>query len=162
MAKLSFTGLDEYIERLNRLGKDSEKLAGKAVYQGAKIVADEMRNAIDALPTDEKFGAQAKPAKGISQRQKQGLLEGFGVAPMANDRGFIHVKLGFHGVNDIRTKAHPGGQPNHVIASAAESGTSFCRKTPFMRKAVAKSKALAEEKMKETLEQEIERIIQEE
>ena len=39
-----------------------------------------------------------------------------------------------------------------MIARIAESGTSFSKKTPFMRKAIQASKKIAEKKMEETFE----------
>ena len=40
MAKITFKGLEEYETLLSRLGKESGRIAGMAVYQGADIVAD--------------------------------------------------------------------------------------------------------------------------
>ena len=80
MAKITFTGIEEYMAALQKLGESTEGIAKKALYEGANIVADEMRAGIDALPTDESWGTQKNPAKGIREKQKQGLQEGFGIS----------------------------------------------------------------------------------
>lgn len=144
---------------LQKLGKSTEEIAKKALYEGANIVADEMRAGIDALPTDESWGTQKNPAKGIREKQKQGLQEGFGISPMQNDNGLINVHVGFSGYNDVKSKKYPSGQPNQMIARVAESGTSFSRKTPFINSAIRKSRKKAEAKMKEIGEEEINKIM---
>lgn len=161
MAKITFTGLEHYMAQLEALEKNSEGIAKQALYEGAKIAADEMRKSIDSIPVQEAWGSKRSPARGIKAKQKKGLQEGFGISSMENDNGRIHVRLGFHGYNDFRTKRYPNGQPNAMIARSVESGTSFLRKTPFVARAVRKTKKLAEARMKEVFESEIEKIMKE-
>lgn len=161
MAKITFTGLEHYMAQLEALEKNSEGIAKQALYEGAKIAADEMRKSIDSIPVQEVWGSKKAPARGIKTKQKKGLQEGFGISSMENDNGRIHVRLGFHGYNDFRTKRYPNGQPNAMIARSVESGTSFLQKTPFTAKAVRKTKRTAEARMKEVFEKEIEKTMKE-
>ena len=50
MATYQFRGLEEYALKLSKLGAATEKVAGKAIFAGAKVVADEVRKNINALP----------------------------------------------------------------------------------------------------------------
>lgn len=159
MAKIEFSGLDVYMKQMEKLGRSSREIAEKALYEGAGIVADEIKAGIENLPTDENWGTQANPARGIKKKQKQGLQDSFGISPIQDDNGFINVLAGFDGYNAIKTKKRPKGQPNQMIARVAESGTSFSQKTPFFNQAVRRSKPAAEKKMKETFEQEINDLI---
>lgn len=161
MAKITFTGLEHYMAQLEALEQSGEAIAKQALYEGAKIAADEMRKSIDDIPIQEEWGTKAEPAKGIRAAQKQGLQEGFGISPMRDDGGFVNTHIGFHGYNSIKTKAYPNGQPNAMIARSVESGTSFLQKSPFVSKAVRKTKNKAESKMKEVFESEIEKIMKE-
>ena len=43
MAKITFKGLEEYELRLSRMGKETTRIAGAAIYEGAAIVADEIK-----------------------------------------------------------------------------------------------------------------------
>lgn len=156
MAKLTITGLDEYIEKLERLGKNSEGIAKQALYEGAGIVADEIRKEVENLPIDEKWGTPEHHTKGIKKKQKKELLNSLGVSKMRNDEGIINVRIGFRGYSSIKTKLYPKGQPNAMIARAVESGTSFSKKIPFSRKAVKRAEVPAREKMKEVFEKGIE------
>ena len=161
MAKIGFSGLDVYVRRLERLSVNSEEITKKALYQGAKVVADTVKEELKNLPTDETWGTESKPAIGIKQEQKDALIESFGISPAQNDDGFINVKLGFDGYNNVVSKKYPDGQPNAMIARIAESGTSFSRKTPFMATAIRRSKKIAEIEMEKIFENETKKILKE-
>lgn len=154
-------GITEYIAQLQALDKSAEEQIGAAVYQGAKIVADEIRKNIKNMPTDEGHGTPQDPVKGVTRKQKAGLLDGLGIAKMKDDNGFIHVKIGMDGYNGVRTKAFPNGQPNALIIRSAETGSSFRQKTPVIAPAVKAKKAEAERKMAEVIEQKIKEVTKE-
>ena len=139
MAKITFKGLEEYERLLSRLGKDSGRIAGMAVYQGADIVADAIRKNIASLP--QRTGGN-----------KRGLESGFGISPMQDDNGYRNVKLGFDGYND-------NGVPNVLMARVFENGTSKVPKHPFVRTAVNASRKQAEAKMAAVLDEEIKKIM---
>lgn len=160
MAKIQFKGLEQYELQLSRLGRDTERIAGAAIYAGAEIVADQIKQNIRSLPIVRGFGTASNPLPGgVTSAQKQGLMDGFGVAPMQNDQGFMNVKLGFDGYNRTRTKKYPQGQPNQLVARGVESGASWKQKHPFVRTAINASRKQAEAKMAEVLDEEIEKIM---
>ena len=161
MAKMKVgTGIDRYIQKLVNLEFASPHTAGKAVYEGAKIVADAIKAEIEALPVEKaRKNSEDDKATGITQRQKDGLRDGFGIATMRQDGSFYNVKLGFHGYNSQKTKKYPSGQPNAMIARAVEGGTSFRKKNPFVSRAVRKVRKQAEKKMAEVVDQEIKKIM---
>lgn len=162
MAAFTFKGLEEYELKLAKLERSTEKIIGKAVYAGAGIVADAVRKNIGSLPIvspKNSFGTATTPISGVTAAQKAGLLDGgFGVSRMQLDNGYYHVKLGFDGYNRTRTKKYPSGQPNILIARSVENGTSFRTKHPFVSPAVRGSRKAAEQKMKEVLDEEINRL----
>lgn len=140
-------GLNSYIEYLQKINAVTDEVIGEAVYEMAKVVADSVRASIQALPTVSNEANIATYKKGysrLSDKEKQGLLDGFGISPLQEDSGFVNVKLGFDGYNSVKTKKYPKGQPNALIARVTESGSSYREKTPFMRPAVNASKKQAE------------------
>ena len=141
-------GLDEYVSKLGDLVFVGETLVGRAIYQGADIVADAVKESINALPKEA-----------CSSIQKTGLQKGFGIARMRNDNGLLNVKIGFAGYNVIKTKTWPKGQPNAMIARSIESGTSWKSKHPFIAPAVRKAKAQAEAAMQKELDKDIKKIM---
>lgn len=140
-------GLNSYIDYLQKINAVTDEVIGEAVYEMAKVVADSVRASIQALPTVSNEANIATYKKGysrLSDKEKQGLLDGFGISPLQEDSGFVNVKLGFDGYNSVKTKKYPQGQPNALIARVTESGSSYREKTPFMRPAVNASKKRAE------------------
>lgn len=162
MAKYQFKGLDEYAAYLEKIQKNTPEILGRGVYEMAGVVADAVRKNIEALPavTDAynikayKEGYKSK----LSQRQKQGLLDGFGISTMEEESGYLHVKLGFDGYNDVKTKKYPKGQPNVLVARSLESGSTYMDKKAFVRPAVRSSEKRAVEKCKVTIDEEIAKI----
>lgn len=148
-------GLDSYISYLKKIDAVTDEAIGEAVYEMAKVVADSVRSGIQALPTVSNEANIATYKKGysrLSDKEKQGLLDGFGISPLQEDSGFINVKLGFDGYNSVKTKKYPQGQPNALIARVTESGSSYRQKTPFMRTAVNASRKEALEKGREAVD----------
>ena len=159
MAKIDFKGIDEYAKALGILWKDSENIVKKAVYEGADIVANEIKQGLRSLPVDERVGTEENPIEGVGRIQKEDLIEGFGLSPMENKDGYINTKAGFNGYGSIKTKKYPKGQPLAMLMRSVESGTSFRKKTPVIRKAVTRARKVAEAKMAETVEEEIKKIM---
>lgn len=158
MARIEMKGLDEYTQAISRLERGMrDKVCGKAVYAGAKIVADRMKEAINALPEGQGYGTTDHPLAGPIRKQKEGLVQSFGITRMRDDNGLRNVKLGFSGYNDTKTKRWPKGQPNAMVARAVERGTSFMKANPFIKKAFNSSKAEALNAMKRAIEENIER-----
>ena len=160
MATIRFSKLRDYELMLGKIGDASKDICGAAIYEGAKIIADEVKSNLNALntTTDELAIMKAKEGEPtyITERAKNGLIKSFGVTPMSQDEsGIYNVKLGFDGYNDVKTKKWTKGQPNQLIARACESGSSAMIKQPFFREAVQKTKKKAESRMAEVLDEKI-------
>lgn len=154
-------GLDNYISYLQKIDAVTDEAIGEAVYEMAKVVADSVRSGIQALPTVSNQANIATYKKGysrLSDEEKQGLLDGFGVSPMQDDGGYINVKLGFDGYNSVKTKKYPQGQPNALIARVTESGSSYREKTPFIRPAVKAVQKEAEQAGQAKIDEKIKSI----
>lgn len=140
MATFKAPDLDKYVRQLERLGKNTDTIIGEAVYDMAKIVADEVHQRLETMPSvpdDEGLAAyRAKTQIPITKAQKWGLVNSFGIASLKNENGYINVKLGFDGYNEVKTRKYPQGQPNALIARSIESGSSARDKYPFIRPAV--------------------------
>ena len=160
MATIRFSKLRDYELMLGKIGDASKDICGAAIYEGAKIIADEVKNNLEALKTvsdaDAIQAAKKEEATYLTIRAKKGLIKSFGVTPMSqDDSGIYNVKLGFDGYNDVKTKKWPKGQPNQLMGGACESGSSAMIKQPFFREAVQKTKKKAESRMAEVLDEKI-------
>lgn len=137
MATIKFNGIDEYMERLQALGAQSQEILETAVYEGAAIVADEVRDRLHAVLSPDATGE---------------LESSLGIAPMRNDRGYVNTRIGFDGYDSK-------GVANQLKANVLESGSSKQPKRPFMRPAVNASRKPAEARMAQVVDQEIEKIM---
>lgn len=161
MAKWTTRGFDQYAAYLQRIGKNTPEIIGAGVYAMADVVADQMRKNIKQLPAVKNEANIATYRKGyskLSEPEKEGLLEGFGISKLQNDDGFINVKLGFDGYNSVKTKKYPKGQPNALIAQITDSGSSYREKTPFVDDAVKKSKKAALQKGRAAIDEKTSKI----
>lgn len=162
MAKFSVgKGLDNYIAYLLKINLASEDMVGEAVYAMAKVVADKVRANIEALPAVSNAANIATYKQGmsrLSEPEKQGLLDGFGVSSIQNNDGYVNVKLGFDGYNSVKTKKYPNGQPNALIARVTNSGSSYRQKTRFVDKAVSSTRKQAEEAGQAKIDEKIKAI----
>lgn len=160
MAKITFPGLNDYELMISKLSKGVDDIAGKAIYAGAGIVADAIKENIKALPIVRGYGTTENPLPGgVTAPQKAGLIDGLGISPMQSDAGYLNVKIGFDGYNATKTEKYPQGQPNQLVARGVESGTSWKKKSPFIRPAINASKQRAEDEMARILDEEIEKVM---
>lgn len=154
MATFQFEGVDNLIAQYQTLLGMTDEVIGKAVGAGAGVVADAVKAEIKALPVSNQY-----QSAGLNSLQKKGLIDGFGIAGMRNDNGFLNVKLGFDGYNHYTTKKYPNGQPNSVIARSINSGSSYRKKNPFVDRATKATKSKCETTMENKLNSEIQKLI---
>ena len=152
-------GMDEYLSKLGNLEMTAPLAIGRAVYDGAKVVADAVKRNIEALPVDDSPHSEGERTTGLKSIQKEGLKHGFGISRSEMTNGYKHVKLGFSGYNKLKTKKYPSGQPNAMIARTFEGGNSFTKKTPFVGPAVRASRDQAEAAMEHTIDAEINKVM---
>ena len=115
MAKLTVKGLDDYALALSKLGDRADDVAKKAIYAGAKIIADKVKENLENVLSGDSTGD---------------LVESFGVTPISQDKdGNWNCKIGFDGYDR-------SGTPNQLKARVLESGSSKQKKRPYMRPAV--------------------------
>lgn len=162
MAKIDFDA-DGYMKAIESLSADTEEIVKSAIYKGANVVANAIRQNIQAIPIQEGDNGLPPVARdgeklyGISRRQKADLLAGFGLSPMEESGDYVNTKAGFDGYGSVKTKKYPRGVPNAMLMRSVESGTSFRDKHPTVRPAVNRSRKAAQAKMDETINQEIEK-----
>lgn len=129
MARSVIVGADSWVSMVEELAVKSDAISSMAVYQGAATIADGIREAIAKLPSQTSDG---KRRRGVTDAERQGLLDGLGVAQHRRADGVVETKIGFDGYNSYVTKSYPKGHPNSMIARSLESGTSWLTKTPFI------------------------------
>ena len=158
MAKLKMQGMDEWENQLLELRDVGVSTIGRAIYQGAKVIADQVKANIQALPIDDRHVKNGQTLHGVKSLEKQGLLEGFGVSRLRDENGYRNVKLGFDGYSPVPSNFSAKGVANIVVARAVNSGNSFRSKIPFVDNAVYAKKAECEKVMQKTFEDAIKKV----
>ena len=165
MAKIEMQGMEAWLSELRKLGEATTPVCEAAVYAGAAVVADAIKQStlgLDRVTDAEALASyQAGTPTKISVTQKIGLVKSLGITKIRNKYGVISAKVGFDGYNDVKTKKFPKGQPNVLVARGVESGSSAKLKSPFVRPAVNRVRSKAEAAMAEAADQEIQKILNE-
>lgn len=163
MARITFPDASQYMEALERVEKlaDNDEFLERAVYKGAKVVADEIRKNLERLPSTPFRKLQGEGKFGfIPEGQKRDLISSFGLAPISRDSNhFVGTKAGFDGYGAFPTEQFPQGLPNALVARATESGSTVRQKQPFVRTAVVKKEKESIEAMSNVIDEELEKII---
>lgn len=156
--------LENYASRIAKLGSYSGEICGKAVYEMAGIVADKIRDNLKSIHYISDSEGMKRYSNGqkaeLTYSEKKGLLESLGISPLENDKGYLNVKIGFDGYNDVQTRKYPNGQPNVMIARSVESGSSVRDKHPFVRPAVNAAKAEALKACEKVIDEETKKIME--
>lgn len=152
-------GFDEYIEQLVLTDKQLDRICGRSLHPGAKIVSDACKVKLQNLRTDDSWFGFGRKRLGPTKRQKMALIESMGIAKMRHRNGTYDVKLGFDGYNDIKsTTSKTGKQPNALIARSVNKGTSFMYKQPFMDQSISENEAQVIKTIEEQFEKELMKI----
>ena len=119
LARMTFMAGDDFALALSRLSTQSDEIAKKAIYEGAKVVADKIKSNLEGV---------------LSSGATGDMLASFGVTPIERDSsGNWNAKIGFDGYDSK-------GVANQLKARVLESGSSKQQKKPFVRPAVNATK----------------------
>ena len=143
--EVEIKGTEEMAQKLKKIGDKAYGIEKRALYAGAKIVADEIKARLREMPAQNNLknliAYNKKEQANLSYLQKEGLISGFGLSGMGYMEGRWYVVAGFNGYNKVVTKKWPQGQPNSMIAAVVEKGTSFFPANPFFKRSINSTKA---------------------
>lgn len=134
MAKVTIDGMEAWGNTLNILDEAGRNIATRAVYAGAGVAAEEIRSVINELPVSDR--KTKRRIAGVTLVERDGLLDGLGIAKMQHTSDSTDTAVSFSGYNKDISKANPKGKANIMIARSLEIGTSMNKPTRFFTKAV--------------------------
>ena len=141
--ELKVDGLTELNDMLGQMEGRAMSVAAQALYEGAGVMAQEVTEQISRIQTAPFKYARPGDYRLPSPEEKAILEEaGAGIAKFAKDDDEVNTSVGFRksGYADLNGEKKAIAQ----IANAINSGTSFMKKQPFLRKAFSQSKGAAE------------------
>ena len=144
-------GMEEISEKLTQLAERAPAVASGALYEGAGIMADEVAKAADSINT-KPFHYAVFITRDPSPEEKAVVMAGggAGIAKFQKNGSEVTTSVGYgrQGYAELNGKQVPIAK----IANAINSGTSFMRKQPFIRKAANSGSGKALEKMRQSIE----------
>ena len=150
-------GMAEISETLSKLEEAAPKVAAKALYDGAGIMADEVKKQAEGIKTAAFQYASGGKTRLPSPEEKEIVMKASaGIAKFKKDGTEVDTSVGFRnaGYAELAGKQVPIPK----IVNAINSGTSFMNKQPFVRKAANNGGKKAMEAMKKVIETEFEAL----
>ena len=145
-------GMETISMMLQNLGDKAEGIASRGLFEGAGIMADEIRKEAAGIRTGP--GASREGARYATQEEKQIVMNAAaGIAKFKKNGTEVDTSIGFRnaGYAEINGKSVPIPK----IVNAINSGTSFMHKQPFVRKAANRAKERASEAIRASIEADV-------
>ncbi|MBQ3265065.1 MAG: HK97 gp10 family phage protein [Ruminococcus sp.] len=147
MAKAEIVWDDEFFEKLESLGKNTDKIIEKTLEAGAKA----------ALPYFQAYLSESVGNSEVLERESRStgeLVRSVGISGVRIDSKGVHnIKIGFH-------EPRRDGTPNAKIANIIEYGKKSANQPPrpFLSKTKRKSKPAVEAAMKKAFDEEVNKL----
>jgi HK97 gp10 family phage protein len=134
MAKADFTMPTEFMDKVTRLGEQTDTIIPRVLEAGGEVVLNQVQSNLSAV------------LSGTSSGELQSAL---GLSPAKLDKdGNFNVKVGFD-------EPRRDGSSNAMVANILEYGKHGQPPRPFLKPAKTASKASAIEAMKRKLDEEV-------
>ena len=133
-------GMETISMMLKDLGDKAEGIASRGLYEGAGIMADEIRKEAGSIKTGP--GASRESARYATPEEKAAVLAaGAGIAKFDKTGTEVNTSVGYKSAGYAVIKGKT--KPVPLIVNAINSGTSFMHKQPFVRQAARSGGAKA-------------------
>ena len=152
---MNIEGLAELSEQLAQLGEKAQGVAALGLYEGAGIMAEEIKRGADTIRTEEfHYAVFPEATNRLPSPEEVAIIQNAcGIAKFRKGGNGVDTSVGFSKAGYAMLKGKR--KPIPMIANAINSGTSFMRKQPFFRKAVTIATPKAKAAIIEKIEAEI-------
>lgn len=143
MAKVDIKMPDELLEKLSKLGAQTDEISERVLEAGGEVVLAKIRSNLSSV-----VGKDTK----VDSRSTGELERSLGMSKARVDRNGNHnIKIGF-------AEPRSDGGSNAKIANILEYGRHGQPAKPFLKPAKSSSKSACEAAMKQKLEEEISKL----
>jgi len=155
--ELKVAGMTEISELLTEMADKAPAVAAKALYEGAGLMADEVRKGAGQIRTAPfKYAGDGQTRLPSPEEKEIVQTAAAGIAKFNKNGTEVDTSVGFRNAGYAELKGKMVPIPK--IVNAIASGTSFMKKQPFVRKAAATATPQVLEKMRACIEAEFEAI----
>ena len=148
-------GAEELSAMLNKMGEQAPKVASMGLYKGAGIMADEIHNQAAGITTAP-FHYAVFITREPSPEEKEIIQGKAGIAKFDKNGSEVNTVVGFS--NSGYAMLAGRRKPIPLIANSINSGTSFMKKQPFFRQAVASGGPKASSAIADSIEEAFEEM----
>lgn len=153
--EMKVDGMVEISELLGKMENEAPKVAASALYEGAGIMADEIRKGADTIKTGQ--GSDRSEARYATPEEKEIVLKAAaGIAKFNKNGTEVDTSVGFRNAGYAQLNGKTVPVP--LIVNSINSGTSFMHKQPFIRKAANKATPKAMQAMRDKIEESFEKM----
>lgn len=152
-------GMAEISEKLTALEDRAPAVAAQALYEGAGYMAGEVRKQAMKITTAPfRWASKRNGETRLPSPEEKEIVEkaAAGIAKFRKNGPDVDTSVGFRNAGYAQLAGKTVPVPK--IVNAINSGTSFMKKQPFIRKAAAAGRDGAIERMKERIEKSVEEI----
>ena len=143
MAKVDIKMPEEFLEKLSKLGTQTDEISERVLEAGGEVVLAKIRSNLSSV-----VGRDTK----VESRSTGELERSLGMSKARIDRNGKHnIKIGF-------AEPRSDGDSNAKIANILEYGRHGQPAKPFLKPAKSSSKSACEAAMKQKLEEEIRKL----
>ena len=143
MAKVDLKMPEDFLEKISKLGKQSDEISERVLEAGGEVVLAKVRSTLSSV-----VGKDTK----IDSRSTGELEKSLGITKARVDRNGNHnIKIGF-------AEPRSDGDSNAKIANILEYGRHGQPAKPFLKPAKTSSKSACEAAMKQKFEEEIKKL----
>ena len=155
--QMNVDGMAELSEMLEKMENEAPKAAARALYTGAGMMSEEIRKGAGEIKTAPFKYAKPGETRLPSPEEKEIILAaGAGIAKFNKNGTEVDTSVGFR--NSGYAELDGKMVPIPKIVNAINSGTSFMKKQPFVRKAARTASNKVLEAMRKSIEAEFEAI----
>lgn len=152
-------GMEAFQTNLENLASGISKINNMALYEAAGIVAEEMRSALESLPTYDKwYGTDGHPIYGATPSEKAQIIENFGIADFRNTGDGSQTSLGFTGYVNTPSTRYNDKVPTGMLMQCINYGTQFRKGTHTLDRVEKNAKEKAIQAAQNKIDQEIKKL----
>ena len=162
MARMTSEGVADVAVMFGKASEAGVPIAKMTVYDGARVMADEIRRDTGAIPLDrDRFLKPGERYAAITSRDRRDLAAHLGITKITSTGSGTRAVIGFAGYGSKKTHKYKKGLPMALLARSLMKGTTVREKSAFIDKAVSKASEEAQSAMIKTAEKAIAQIFAE-
>ena len=162
MARIKTEGVADVAVMFGKAAAASTPIAKMMVYDGARVMADEIKRETASLTADkERFLKPGEKYAVITSRDRKDLAAHLGITKITKGVSGVRAVIGFAGYGSKRTHKYKKGLPMAMLARSLMKGTIVREKSAFIDRSVSRAGDMAEEAMAKTGEKVIAQIFAE-